>query len=192
MASSGRTASGHGCRGQIAWNRDPERLRPTRVLGPRSANARPSLRRCSCRTDVERRRDLGAPSSAARGRGRPCRSSAPGGQVHRAGVFGVNRGHGAIVAGVHGCSMSKASPPRTSPTMIRSGRMRRAFFTSSRWRIFAAAFHVGRTRLHAGNVNLLQLQLGRVFDGDDALAPVDMARHRVQQSSSCRSPFPPR
>ncbi len=32
------------------------------------------------------------------------------------------------------CSMSKASPARTSPTMMRSGRMRRAFLTSSRCR----------------------------------------------------------
>ncbi len=30
------------------------------------------------------------------------------------------------------CSMSKVSAPRTSPTMMRSGRMRRAFFTRSR------------------------------------------------------------
>ena len=30
------------------------------------------------------------------------------------------------------CSMSMASPPRTSPRMIRSGRMRSAFFTKSR------------------------------------------------------------
>jgi len=31
------------------------------------------------------------------------------------------------------CSMSSASPPRTSPTMIRSGRIRRLFRTRSRW-----------------------------------------------------------
>jgi hypothetical protein len=31
-------------------------------------------------------------------------------------------------------SMSMASSPRTSPTMIRSGRIRRALITSSRWR----------------------------------------------------------
>ena len=30
------------------------------------------------------------------------------------------------------CSMSKASEPRTSPTTIRSGRIRRAFLTRSR------------------------------------------------------------
>ena len=33
------------------------------------------------------------------------------------------------------CSMSNASPARTSPTMIRSGRMRSAFLTRSRWAI---------------------------------------------------------
>ncbi len=33
------------------------------------------------------------------------------------------------------CSMSKASSPRTSPRITRSGRMRSAFLTNSRWRI---------------------------------------------------------
>src|SRR5271169_2387730 len=33
------------------------------------------------------------------------------------------------------CNMSKASSPRHSPRMMRSGRIRRAFFTNSRWRI---------------------------------------------------------
>ena len=33
------------------------------------------------------------------------------------------------------CIMSKASGPRTSPTMIRSGRMRSALRTRSRWAI---------------------------------------------------------
>ena len=33
------------------------------------------------------------------------------------------------------CSMSKASSPRHSPRMMRSGRMRSAFLTRSRWRI---------------------------------------------------------
>ena len=31
------------------------------------------------------------------------------------------------------CSMSTASAPRTSPRMMRSGRMRSAFLTSERW-----------------------------------------------------------
>ena len=33
------------------------------------------------------------------------------------------------------CIISKASSPRHSPIMMRSGRMRSAFFTRSRWRI---------------------------------------------------------
>ena len=37
------------------------------------------------------------------------------------------------------CIMSKASEPRTSPTMMRSGRIRRELRTRSRWRDLAAA-----------------------------------------------------
>ncbi len=36
------------------------------------------------------------------------------------------------------------------------------------------ALEVGRTRLEADDVRLLQLQLGRVLAGDDALALVDI------------------
>ena len=35
------------------------------------------------------------------------------------------------------------------------------------------ALDVGRPRLHAGDVRLLQLQLGRVLDGDQAARPRD-------------------
>ena len=42
------------------------------------------------------------------------------------------------------CSMSSASPPRTSPTMMRSGRMRRALRTRSRMRDLALALDVRR------------------------------------------------
>ena len=41
--------------------------------------------------------------------------------------------------------------------MIRSGRMRSAFLTSSRWRI-SLALEVRRTRLQAADVRLLELQ----------------------------------
>ena len=41
------------------------------------------------------------------------------------------------------CSMSSASAPRTSPTMMRSGRMRSALRTRSRWVTSPASFQVG-------------------------------------------------
>ena len=66
-------------------------------------------------------------------------------------------------------SMSSASAPRTSPTMMRSGRMRSALRTRSRWVDLALAFDVRRPRLEADDVRLLQLQLRRVLDRDDAL-----------------------
>src|SRR5450432_2124976 len=78
------------------------------------------------------------------------------------------------------CNMSKASSPRHSPRMMRSGRMRSAFLTSSRWRIFAVAFDVGRTGFHAADMRLLQLKFGGVFDGDEALFFRDEARQRVE------------
>src|SRR6185437_15185085 len=45
----------------------------------------------------------------------------------------------------------------------------------------AAAFDVGRASLKTDYVFLAQLQFGRVFDGDDALALRDKAGERVQQ-----------
>ncbi len=74
------------------------------------------------------------------------------------------------------CSMSKASSPRTSPRITRSGRMRSAFLTSSRWRISPLPSMFGRPRLHAHHVRLLQLQLGGVLDGDQALLVRDRRR----------------
>ena len=67
------------------------------------------------------------------------------------------------------CSMSRLSAPRTSPTMMRSGRMRSELRTRSRMRDLAAALDVRRSRLEPHDVVLLQLQLGGVLDRDDAL-----------------------
>ena len=78
------------------------------------------------------------------------------------------------------CSMSKASSPRHSPRMMRSGRIRSAFLTSSRWRISPLPSMTGRARFHARDMRLLQLQFGRVFDGDQALLVRDEGRQRVE------------
>ena len=68
------------------------------------------------------------------------------------------------------CSMSSASPPRTSPTTMRSGRMRRLLRTRSRCVTSPRPSMLGGRRFEAHDVRLLQLQLGGVFDRDDALA----------------------
>ena len=68
------------------------------------------------------------------------------------------------------CSMSSTSPPRHSPMMMRSGRIRRAFFTRSRATTSPLPSMFGGPRLQAHHVPLLQLQLGGVLDGHDPLA----------------------
>ena len=70
-------------------------------------------------------------------------------------------------------SMSSASPPRHSPTTMRSGRMRRQLITRSRMVIAPLPSMFGRARLQAHHVLLAQLQLGGVLDGDDALVVGD-------------------
>ena len=78
-------------------------------------------------------------------------------------------------------SMSSVSAPRTSPTMIRSGRMRREFRTSSRMRISPWPSMFGGPRLERDHVLLLELELGGVLDRDDSLVAGDERRDRVQR-----------
>ena len=68
------------------------------------------------------------------------------------------------------CSMSSASPPRHSPTTMRSGRMRSELRTRSRMVIAPLPSMFGGPALQPDDVLLLQLQLDGVLDGDDALA----------------------
>ena len=79
------------------------------------------------------------------------------------------------------CNMSSASSPRTSPTMMRSGRIRRALITKLPLLDRALAFDVGRPRFQARDVLLPQLQFGRVFDGDDALVFRNELGEHVEQ-----------
>ena len=66
-------------------------------------------------------------------------------------------------------SMSSASAPRASPTMMRSGRIRSELRTSSRILTSPAAFDVRRPRLERADVRLPEPELLGVLDGDDAL-----------------------
>ena len=66
------------------------------------------------------------------------------------------------------CSMSSASAPRTSPTMMRSGRMRSALISRSRARM-RRVLDVHGPRFHAHDVLLIEGQLGGVLDRDDPL-----------------------
>ena len=51
----------------------------------------------------------------------------------------------------------------------------------------ADAFDIGRACLHLHNMRLLQPQLDRVLDRDDALAVVDAARDGVEQGRLARA-----
>ena len=88
------------------------------------------------------------------------------------------------------CSMSSASPPRTSPTTSRSGRIRSAARTSSRTVTPARALGVRRTRLEPHDVRLREPQLGRLLDGDDAFGVRDRLRQRVEQGGLARARRP--
>ena len=82
--------------------------------------------------DVDRARDLLPHAPSRGGRGSPWRSWSRGGSARRAGCS-----RGCVVSEPSwpvfiAWSMSTASPPRHSPMMIRSGRMRSAFTSSSR------------------------------------------------------------
>ena len=85
------------------------------------------------------------------------------------------------------CNMSNASDDRTSPMITRSGRIRRAFRTRSRWVISPRPSRLAGARLHAYDMRLLQLQFGRVLDGDHAFGGIDHARHGVHQSRFTRA-----
>ena len=53
--------------------------------------------------------------------------------------------------------------------------------TSCRWRMAPLPFHVRRPRFEPRHVVLVQLQLGRVLDRDDAFRVADVARQHVEQ-----------
>ena len=86
--------------------------------------------------------------------------------------------------------MSSVSAPRHSPMMIRSGRIRSAFFTRSVAVTAPRPSMLARPGLQPHDVVLLELQLGGVFDRDDAMVGLDEAGERVQ-SVVLPEPVPP-
>ncbi len=83
------------------------------------------------------------------------------------------------------CSRSNTSGPRTSPTMMRSGRMRRQFLTRSRMVISPSPSMFGGRVSRRTDVRLLQLQFGRVLAGDDPLVACRYSRSGSSAASSC-------
>ena len=88
-------------------------------------------------------------------------------------------------------SRSTTSPPRTSPTTRRSGRIRSAWRTRVRRSIGARALDVGGTRLEADDVRVLGTQLGGVLDQHDPLAPGRPATAGEESSVVLPEPVPP-
>ena len=139
---------------------------------------------------------IDAPKRSAGGwRGRPCwrwpcPPSPPGGPDASRGLLAWTVVSEPSWPVFMACNMSSASSPRTSPTMMRSGRIRRALITRSRMLDGARAFHVRRARFHARHVRLLQAQFGRVFDGHDALVFRNVAESALS-SVVLPAPVPP-
>jgi len=98
----------------------------------------------------------------------------------------MDGGHGTLVPVFMACSMSNASSPRTSPMMIRSGRMRRLLMRSCLWRT-APIPPRWRPGLEPHDILVLELQLGGVFDGDDPLGLGNKAGEDVHECSLARS-----
>ena len=94
---------------------------------------------------------------------------------------GVQRGHRAVVAGVHGLEhverLGAAALADDDPFGPHTQGVRDQVAACDR----ALAFDVRRPRFQADDVVLLQLQFGRVLDRDDALVVRDEARQRVEQ-----------
>jgi hypothetical protein len=78
------------------------------------------------------------------------------------------------------CSMSITSAPRTSTT-IRSGQMRSALRTSAWSGTAPRSSTLGGRASRPDEVRIGQLQLGRVLDGDDALAGREGSREHLEQ-----------
>ena len=72
-------------------------------------------------------------------------------------------------------SMSSASAPRTSPTMMRSGRMRSALRTRSRMVTSPLPSMLAGGLSSRTTWSLVELELDGVLDGDDALVVGDEA-----------------
>ena len=148
--------------------------------------ARPSPVRATCTTRSSA--ELSWSRTAAMGRSRPAESTitsrrrrASSGEL----AWHVDSEPSWPVFIAH--NMSTASGPRTSPTMMRSGRMRSALRTSCRIVVAPSAVGGGGPRLEAHDVGRGQAQLGGVLHGDDPLAVGQERAERVEHRGLARA-----
>ena len=100
---------------------------------------------------------------------------------------GVDGGHRAVVTRVHGVQHVQ----RLGPTRFAHDDAVRAHTEGVDHQVAlrnrARAFDVDRARFEAHHVRLLELQLGRILDGDDALLLRDKAGERVEHGGLTRA-----
>ena len=96
------------------------------------------------------------------------------------GGIGVDGGHRAVVAGIHRLQhverFAGADLADDDPVGAHAQRVLDQFALGD----LAPALDIRRPRLQPHDMLLLQLELGRVLDGDDALAIVDEGRHGIE------------
>ncbi len=99
---------------------------------------------------------------------------------------GVHRRHRPFVAGIHRLQhverFAAAHLADDDPIRAHAQRVLHQLALTD----LAAALDVRRPGLHAGDVDLLQLQLGCVLDRDDAFSSIDVARQSRSAWWSCR------
>src|ERR1019366_6413866 len=94
--------------------------------------------------------------------------------------IGVNGGHRAFVAGVHRLQHVEGFLAAALAEDDAVGPHAQRVLDQLALADFALALDIGRPRLHAADMRLLQLKLGGVFDGDQALFFRDEGGQRIE------------
>src|SRR5579872_784146 len=100
---------------------------------------------------------------------------------------GVNRGHRAFVAGIHGLEHVEGFLAAALAEDHAVGPHAQRVFHQIALPDFALAFDVGWPRLHAADVRLLQLQFGGVLDGEQAFFFGNEGGQRVEHRGLART-----
>src|SRR5450830_1106299 len=93
----------------------------------------------------------------------------------------MQRSHRAVMAGVHGLQKVERLGTANLADDDALGSHAQAVPHKGAHGDLALAFEVGRTSLQTYDVRLLELELGRVLAGDDALVLIDIAGQAVEQ-----------
>ena len=96
-------------------------------------------------------------------------------------AVGVDRAHRAVVAGVHRLQQVEDLRSAHLADDDALGPHAQAVLDEVAHGDLALAFDVGRAGFETHHMRLLQLQLGRILAGDDALVEVDVAGQAVEQ-----------